>query len=198
MPDNRLQKDSSIIEKEDDLSEKQLNYLIQSLVTTKPTTSKAKNKWKNLLFLAILVIFGIVAIVAFEEFVQRNSDGTYVLKSKRKQKLERDIQRLEEAEQYVLKAAANGYYTCYNCLNTDSIFLFAGNVWRYGTTIDPLTRYKYVFLERNQLTYTQQFVGPLHKCLQEEKRKIVYYPLLPENTNRIMKISRPPGNKVDK
>ncbi|NBC05605.1 MAG: hypothetical protein GVY26_00245 [Bacteroidetes bacterium] len=47
------------------------------------------------------------------------------------------------------------------------------------------------------LIYVPQFKGDYAACLKEEKRKIYYYPLLPEALNRSVRLLRPPGNKND-
>jgi hypothetical protein len=122
--------------------------------------------------------------------------GNPVLHPERLAKMEREIEKLDEAEQYALLAAAEGWYPCFNCLDAQ-IFLLAGEVWKYGVTTNGSSRYSESFYATNRLLYFSQFKGTLQECLQEEKRKIYHYAILPENVKRQRPLLRPPGNKND-
>jgi len=115
----------------------------------------------------------------------------------RKEKLEKELKEIDEAEQYVLRADEDGYYECFNCGGKPLIFLHAGEVWKYGyTRKGEKARYR-GWNTKNTLKYEVQFEGTLTECVKEEKRKIYYYALLPENLKREIPLIRPPGNKID-
>lgn len=70
------------------------------------------------------------------------------------------------------------------------IWLEAGDVWKYGTTKNPATRYSQSFLDDWNLYYKKEFSGSLQKALDAEKEKILDY---------IKKYGKlPPGNKIIK
>ena len=68
------------------------------------------------------------------------------------------------------------------------IFLKAGDVWKYGTTKNPTTRYSQSFLTEWGLEYKPQFSGTLQEALSAEKQQILNY----ESLNKAL----PPGNKI--
>ena len=135
--------------------------------------------------------------LTFDEVVKRNNDGSYSLDPKREEKLQRDIQNLESSEQYVLKATKNKYYPCLSCPFRDSIFLYYGEVWKYGTTINGQVGRYGKSLHSQFLYYEVEFRGTIEECLKQERIKIIRYPLLPENLKRKNPIARPPGNPND-
>lgn len=150
---------------------------------------------------ALLLIFAILPAIyfarTFEEAVVEKADGTYELSPARKAKRDAEVHRLEHAEQYALTAKINAWYICYSCMGTDSIYLYKGEVWKYGfTTKGQLGRYS-GGLPDPKLAYIRQYTGTLQNCLVEEKRKIYNYPLLAENLKRRNRLIRPPGNKQD-
>jgi len=119
------------------------------------------------------------------------------LPPERRQKLEKELDELENAEQYALIAAKDGWYPCFHCKNTNLIFLLKGEIWRYGVTRKgEKERYGTRLLDR-RLIYTIQYTGQLQECLKQEKIKIYTYALLPENLKRQHPLIRPPGNKRD-
>ena len=119
------------------------------------------------------------------------------LSPERRQKLEKELEELENAEQYALIAARDGWYPCFHCKNTNRIFLLQGEIWRYGVTRKgEKKRYGTGLLDR-RLIYTIQYTGQLQECLKREKIKIYTYAILPENLKRQNPLIRPPGNKRD-
>jgi hypothetical protein len=68
------------------------------------------------------------------------------------------------------------------------VYLQAGDVWKYGTTVNPLTRYSQSFLNRYNLRYTTDTVGNVGHTLSSERNKILGY--LQQAG------SLPPGNKI--
>lgn len=107
------------------------------------------------------------------------------------------MEELDEAEQYVLLAKRSGLFPCFSCKNSVTIFLNQNEVWKHGyTTKGEQGRYQ-SSLEGTNLRYVTQFTGTVGECMKDEKRKIYYYALLPENLAREIPLIRPPGNKQD-
>ncbi len=154
---------------------------------------------KFLLFLLICGIFGLFAYWRGMDEVIIGDDGALVLSPERQDELDRRIYRLDNAEQYVLIAMYDGHYPCYNCgPDTLKIFLFAGETWKYGVTIQGQKgRYSTKKLNGMGLDYRVQLRSNIHNCLKAEAKMIFHYPLMPENIKRLRPINRPPGNKND-
>lgn len=178
----------------------------QSSIESYSTTQNKKNNQlsKNILWLWLLFIITSMLLVSKlqmtteEPFVVFDEDGMPQLSELRKKKLDKELEYLESAEQYVLRAAKSGWYQCFSCESTDKIFLFAGEVWRYGYTTKGVSgRYSQKFLQVNRLIYQVQFEGTIEQCMREERVKIYNYALLPENLKRVRFLKRPPGNKKD-
>lgn len=68
------------------------------------------------------------------------------------------------------------------------LWMEAGEVWKFGTTKNPLTRYSQAFLDRWSLQYQREAAGSLKEALAAEKKQILDY----LNQNGV----RPPGNKI--
>ncbi len=135
--------------------------------------------------------------LTFEEVVQKDINGNYQLHPNRLRKLRRDIENLNDAEQYVLKVRFNGWFPCLSCPYRDSIFLYKNELWKYGVTINgEVGRYGTQLLEQG-LLYNRQYSGTIEQCMIEERKKIIGYPLLLENLKRKQPIARPPGNPKD-
>jgi hypothetical protein len=111
--------------------------------------------------------------------------------------MEKELWELENAEQYVLLARNSGHFPCYSCGRQAKIFLFAGEVWRYGVTRKGEKGRYSTGLPHKELIYLIQYEGTLQDCLKQEKMKIYRYALLPENIKRTPPLIRPPGNKRD-
>jgi hypothetical protein len=137
-------------------------------------------------------------ISEFEKFTKIDENGNLQISEKRLEKLHKDTLKLQKSEQYALIALETGYYTCLTCGDTTMILLHKNEIWRYGVTMNGKeTRYpKNTF--RN-LVYIVEFSGTLQQCLIEERKKIVMYPLLPENLKRSAEkiLGRPPANPYD-
>ncbi|MEM8523002.1 MAG: hypothetical protein AAGG68_00090 [Bacteroidota bacterium] len=102
----------------------------------------------------------------------------------------------KRAELYVLRAVMSRNYPCYHCPDSDSIFLSANEVWKYGVLKeeeDALYTDKY--LQTHFLAYFIQFEGTVEECLEQEKSKISNYALLSENLKRETPLLKPPGNR---
>ncbi|MCI4647593.1 hypothetical protein [Phaeodactylibacter sp.] len=128
-----------------------------------------------------------------------DQDGNVELSPERKAKLARELDEIDNAEQYALIAAVNGHFPCFSCMDgSTTIFLKKGEVWKYGVTRKgEQIRYPAGNFGAMDLYYVPQFKGDYAACLKEEKRKIYYYPTLPEALMRSVELIRPPGNKTD-
>ncbi len=128
-----------------------------------------------------------------------DEQGEPQLKEWREQDLKRQVEELEQAEQYALMAKADGQYVCYHC-NSGTCFLQKGMVWKYGVTRKGMSgRYKTKWLIGMNLLYLAEFQGTYQECLIQEKSKILRYPLHQDNLVRNIseRMARPPGNKND-
>jgi len=129
----------------------------------------------------------------------------FKLSIERAAKKAREIERIEShsfqyqnCEQYALVAAKDGWFPCYNCGTADSIYLYKGEVWKYGKTcFGEQGRYQEGLPFKN-LRFIQEFVGTEKECLVMEKEKIYNYPNLPECLKRNSVLIRPAGNKIDR
>lgn len=142
---------------------------------------------------------GLILIIIFAAFpfIEWDESGNPDISQERKRKLEKELKELENAEQYALVAEANGWYACHSCPNNKQVYLYAGEVWKYGVTRKGKAGRYGAKLAALNLFYFPQFNGSLADCLREEKKKIYYYPILPENLKRKKPLFRPPGNKRD-
>jgi hypothetical protein len=159
-------------------------------------TKPSDNRLGIVIGFVCLLIF--LAINEFEKFTEVDKNGKFQISKKRLEKLHKDTLKLQKSEQYALIALETGYYACLTCKDTTLILLYKNEIWRYGVTMNGKeTRYpKSTF---KNLVYIIQFSGNLQQCLIEERKKIVMYPLLPENLKRSAekRLGRPPANPYD-
>ncbi|WP_373553785.1 hypothetical protein [Haliscomenobacter sp.] len=150
-----------------------------------------------LFFIACCCILGLLVRWSGVDFLERDESGEFRLSESRQTQMERRLERLRSCEQYVLIAKTSGFYPCYNCGKDTRIFLQAGEVWKYGITIQgEKGRYR-SWVTTMGLRYRVQYRGSVQDCLRQETLKIYQYALLPENTKRAVPLIRPPGNKAD-
>jgi RHS repeat-associated protein len=100
-----------------------------------------------------------------------------------------------QVEQYTLKAARDGFYPVMKRgfkAPQELVYLNRGDVWKFGTTKNPLTRYTQNYLNNTGagLRYSTEFSGTLKQSLQLENMKIRNYLW---NYKYL-----PPGNKMIK
>ena len=144
---------------------------------------------KNPKFVKFIIIFAITLgiIWLISKLPQKEPELLPARKIKRDSAIARVYrrnQKKENCEQYALLAIHSGWYpVLYRgvAIANDSIWLNAGEVWKYGKTcIGELKRYpgqiyyydgKYL-LDREDLRYIKQFIGNEAECLIEEKMKI--------------------------
>jgi hypothetical protein len=182
-------------------------FLHKTIKMVKPTDDFKQKKldsfsgepFKRIFFLIMgllaIVLFVIICMAGKDFIVWR--DGKPELADWRKEKLDDEIHRLRNAEQYVLVAGIPGEYPCFNCFGKRKIFLNPNEVWKYGTTtVGREGRYR-DGLPHPGLIYIVEFEGPIQLCLEREKVQIYGYATLPENIKRPRHLKRPPGNKRD-
>lgn len=144
----------------------------------------------------LFAVVGIFAAINWDDYVVEK-DGKLELAPKRKAKLKKELEQIDNAEQYVLKAMFPGFYPCINCGDKTEIWLNPGDVWKYGTTrLGEMVRYKSEPFDP-RLKYEVEFRGNYADCLKMEKIQIYHYVLLPENQKRADPLIRPPGNPRD-
>lgn len=159
--------------------------------------SEPKPKRGLLFFIVLCSILVVLATWKGAEFLDLDENEKLQLSSSRQDQMQQRLMRLEQCEQYVLRAKFNGFYPCYSCGVDTAIYLYAGEVWKYGITIQgEKGRYRNGLTSLG-LSYRVQYRGSIQTCLRLEALKIYQYALLPENTKRMPPIIRPPGNKAD-
>jgi len=129
----------------------------------------------------------------------------YALTIERTKKMVGEIERIETRTrdafpcmQYALVAEIDGWFPCYNNPRRLKIYLYKGEVWKYGKTcFGEDGRYK-GGLPVDGLRFIIEFVGTEQECLIQEKLKIYNYPNLPEWKKRDFILIRPAGNKIDR
>jgi hypothetical protein len=128
----------------------------------------------------------------------------YSLSEERLLKRDKEIDRIRAKDQdfkkcmqYALVVAKEGWFSCYQG-NQKQIYMYIGEIWKYGKTcLDLSDRYP-DGLPDPFLVFQPQFYGSEQECLIEEKEKIYAYSSLPECLKRQIKLLRPPGNKIDR
>jgi hypothetical protein len=136
-------------------------------------TPKKKTSFSFLWLVGIFFAFFLVSVV----YVVYDENGKPDITPERKVALEKDLEKLENAEQYVLKADIEGWYPCRSCQDTNAIYLHSKEVWKYGITINgEKGRYKNAPFPQG-LFYEVEFEGNILECLKQEKIKIYYFQL---------------------
>lgn len=144
----------------------------------------------------VLSVFAVICMALSWFDVVELVEGEWRLKPWREQELDKQVRKLQEAEQYALVASKPGWYDCIHCPNA-KVFLLVGHVWKYGVTVNgENVRYTASFLNDKSLSYRVDYIGNYHECLVAEKKQLFNYPLLPENIARpdSLKLILPPGN----
>ena len=156
-------------------SEVELDIDLESLILP----NQPNPNWKRYLLFAAGCLGMLFLIVAFAKdrkytgdfFVQK--DGKPELAPERKAKLQKELDEVDEAEQYALYATEPGYYPCFTCYDGKTlIWLNELEIWKYGhTRKGDKNRYRNGYPDK-RLGYQTQFIGTLSECVKEEKRKI--------------------------
>jgi hypothetical protein len=87
---------------------------------------KPRRSYKN----ALVIMTVLLSLFAAYKITKQNLS----LSPERKAKLDRELEELDNAEQYVLRANRDGWYPCYSCPTKNRIFLLKDEVWKYGVT----------------------------------------------------------------
>ncbi|MEM8527452.1 MAG: hypothetical protein AAGG68_22620 [Bacteroidota bacterium] len=135
-----------------------------------PPEPKSPRGWKILLFFSAIV--GILFFYKGVDFIEQDEDGNIQISKERQEKMERELEEYENAEQYVIKASYNGYYPCFNCGGRKELYLYRGEVWRYGVTKRGQSGRYPQGMPFDGLIYEVQFIGSIYECLVLEKKKI--------------------------
>lgn len=138
-------------------------------------------------------------IFKWDDFAYIDEDGKAKLKPERITEIQRKLKEYDEAEQYVLLAKIDGWYSCPHC-EQGTFYLLKGEVAKYGITKKGGSgRYDRDYLYRMKLDYQVQFRGNYADCLKAELAQIAKYPLLHENLRRDpeLRLARPPMNLQD-
>lgn len=128
-----------------------------------------------------------------------DADGNKVLAPHRQKKLDKELEEIDNALQYVLIARRNGFFPCFTCPDgSGRIYLYKGEVWKYGSTRKgEKGRYPNQNYGTKNVQFVVEFTGTLSECIKMEKIKIYNYPLLPEAEKRAFILAIPPGNSYD-
>jgi hypothetical protein len=179
---------------------------------TNQQAKKSFNRKNNTIKFFILLLTGFFGVYLFVKGAEIRAskktlssptvideDGNVQLHPDRQAKLGKELEEIDNAQQYGLYATIPGNYPCYTCPDgAKTIFLYRNEVWKYGVTRKgEQIRYPGDMLSSSRLFYVVEFEGDYAQCLKEEKRKIYNYPLLPEALKREVKLFRPPGNAND-
>ena len=92
-----------------------------------------------------------------------------------------------DAIQYALLATRNALYPT---VRGDLVFLNRGDVWKYGTTIDPAGRYSSSALSGMNLVMQPQSTGSVSQVLVQEKIQLI--------NHFFQNGELPPGNRIFK
>lgn len=151
-----------------------------------------------LFFPTVLAIYLVHNARSYEEVITTTSDGEQALTPERKAEIsDRQRKNAEQAEQYVLRAVAPGYRTCYLCPE-GRVWLEAGEIAKIGVSTEGQRRYVAEFYEQHGVYYVAEYRGDLTTAKNRELARLGGYPLLPENQKRTTKLLYPPLNtKLD-
>ncbi|MCB0581662.1 MAG: hypothetical protein KDD10_20445 [Phaeodactylibacter sp.] len=146
--------------------------------------------------IAIGVFLAVFLAYNWRDYVVQRQDGSYVVHPERKDEAEREKEKLEDCQTYKLIARESGWYMCYLC-RRGVCYLNAGEVWKYGMSCSPETRYKPDWLQQMNLKYVPVFNGSWEECRVLEIELIRDYPIHPENLKRpqSLRLPIPPGHK---
>jgi|APTNR8051073442_1049403.scaffolds.fasta_scaffold08830_5 hypothetical protein len=176
-------------------------------VSFKKSTATSKKPELGLFIILLVLVSGLLVGIYHVYLSEKDisspividEEGNEALSPERSAKLYKELGEIDNAAQYALIANVAGYYPCFTCPDgSTTIYLYKGEVWKYGTTRKgEQKRYPGKTYGAPNLSFIVQFQGDLSACLKMEKIKIYNYPLLPEATKRAIRLFRPPGNTND-
>lgn len=164
-------------------------------MTTNPDrypSVKKKEKGKNFPIAIILLLVPIVSMLVWH-------NGKFIHPKERDREGDRRIEKLNDCEQYSLRAISSGWYPCSHC-RQKLFWLNKDEIAKYGHTCDRNGRYTDEALEEMRVYKVIEFEGDVKQVMILEIQKIFSYYALPENLKRpdSLRISRPVLNKIDK
>ncbi len=178
------------------ISDNQSFDIFSDIHVSKPYSA---NKPKNRLRIILLIVLGllVVAIVYQSQLSEREKKRDKEIERIKVRPAKSKYDNESSCEVYSLRARASGWFPCYSCKGTDSIFLFTGETWKIGKTCLGADK-RYSDLAERGLYFFPEFAGTEKDCLIKEKEMIYAYPTMPECLKREYLIPRPPGNRIDR
>ena len=85
-------------------------------------------------------------------------------------KLDKEIREIDNAEQYVLIVLKEGWYECFTCVGK-MIYLYPGQVWKYGVTRKGDTTVRQANVVREKLAISCPVSGKLRQVSDSGKNK---------------------------
>lgn len=167
-------------------------------VKPKPKIVKEKPAEPPFPFVGIVVIL-IITALKFTDVVEF-IDGIWQVKAKRVAQIDKKIEEIDDAEQYILMARVDGWYPCYTCLESKTIYLFKNEIVKVGVSQKKQNRYLKDWYQLIKVSYQPEYIGAYNECLKREMIRLRDYPLLPEVLKREPKYrtALPPMNKITK
>lgn len=170
-------------------------------------------------FSATLILFAMILTAAillmaipktWKEAVRQNEDGSYSLSREWEEAIDQKKEKIEQHLLYVLAAAEDGVYLCKHC-PTGKFYLYAGEIYRYGTTGNGKKGrgYNGTWEVKNLLVFHRIMLGDEATVKLKQAELIGSYALHPENMRRPLigepsskeywyRLVLPPGNnKLD-
>lgn len=131
----------------------------KSVVLTPKTVQKSSSFFPKKFFWAVFFCV-LIAAASIGGFLIFDENGKADISEERKEALQNVLEKLENAEQYVLTAKKSKFYPCSNG-ECATIWLNMGEVYRYGTTINGQKGrgYSETYLRSNFLEYKIEFKG---------------------------------------
>jgi len=136
-----------------------------------------------------------------EGHVYLDDDGNPQVIPEVVENLERHKKKRDACVQYVAVAIGDGYRACYTCPDgRKTIFLRAGEIWKYGETCDFQTRKNALEYKINNVDLVPQNSGTKDYCFKIQLDSVYLYKKHFENLRRLKNtgiwLKRPPGNKI--
>lgn len=150
---------------------------------------------QSLRTLVTLVFLSILFTFLFSKIWHR---GKQIDTSERDKALVRKLARLQNCEQYSLRALKSGWFACTHCPKS-LYYLRTNEIARYGMTCNRDSRYTDEQLLKFGVYYFVEFEGTMQEAVEVEAKKIFFYYRHPDNLARYenIRISLPPLNLRD-
>lgn len=137
-------------------------------MTTNPKRfTPVKKKKKSPLPFMILLLVPVVAMLVWH-------NGKLLRTEERDKEGDRRIEKLNDCEQYSLRAISSGWYPCTHC-RQKLFWLNANEIAKYGHTCDRNGRYTDEALEEMRVYKVIEFEGDVKQVMILEIQKIFSY-----------------------